>query len=288
MKTTIFVTLCVGVVARFMGDEVKSWSAWLHKRIRRAAVAQLPKDCRERYDEEWESGLEEFPGEIFKLIYSIGLLRAALDIRKAILRRAENSRTNFGRVKRVFDVLFSVATIVAILPSLIAIVIAIKLEAGGPVFSFSKRIGKKGRVFHCIKFRTMRLDTKVRLEDVQMDGRRVGIFEIAYDAHITGVGRFLRKYSLDELPVLFNILKGDMSFVGPLAPIHNENNYEHSYLRQFNLTPGLTGLWQVQTRRDRSLLSPESLYETYAKNSSIWLDFKIIARTMKSVLQGRD
>jgi hypothetical protein len=106
MKTTIFATVLVGVVARFMGEELKSWSAWLHRRIRRAAVAKLPSCCRERYDEEWQSGLEEFPGEIFKLIYSLGLLRAALGIRKAALKSVVNPSVDLGQVKRIFDVLF--------------------------------------------------------------------------------------------------------------------------------------------------------------------------------------
>ncbi len=84
VKTAMLVTLLIGVVARFMGDEVKSWFTWLHKRIRRIAVAKLPNNLRERYQEEWESGLDDFPGEIFKLFYSIGLLRAALGISKVV------------------------------------------------------------------------------------------------------------------------------------------------------------------------------------------------------------
>jgi lipopolysaccharide/colanic/teichoic acid biosynthesis glycosyltransferase len=152
----------------------------------------------------------------------------------------------------------------------------------------SKRVGKKGRVFHCAKFRTTAHNITALLEDAQMGAWRSDM-QSKRDLHITRVGRFLRRYSLDELPVLFSILKGDMSVVGPRAPSPNElADCELSYLRRLDLSPGLTGLWQIQGRHDRSSTCPESLNEAYAEEPSIWLDLKIIVRTMKMVLLGED
>jgi lipopolysaccharide/colanic/teichoic acid biosynthesis glycosyltransferase len=276
VKTAMLVTLLIGVVARFMGDEVKSWFTWLHKSIRRIAVAKLPNNLRERYQEEWESGLDDFPGEIFKLFYSIGLLRAALGIHKAAQEVTVDHRAPFGPIKRVFDFLFSAALIFSVLPCLLTIAIAIKIESDGPLFSLSKRIGKKGRTFHIAKFRTVRHDNEAQFTKV-------------YHLRVTRVGRFLRRYSLDELPVLFSILKGDMSLVGPRAPLSSEvADYDLSHLRRFDLSPGVTGLWVLQGRHDQRFVSSQGLDEIYAKQWSIWLDFKIIVRTMAVALTGRD
>jgi lipopolysaccharide/colanic/teichoic acid biosynthesis glycosyltransferase len=288
VKTGMLVTLLIGVVARFMGDEVKSWSTWLHKNIRRIAVAKLPNNLRERYQEEWESGLEDFPGQIFKLFYSIGLLRAALQIHKASQEDIVDRRAAFAPIKRLFDVVFSAATILAVLPCLLTIAIAIKIESEGPLFSLSKRIGKKGRAFHLAKFRTVRDDSETQFTTIQMHGCRDEVFESGYHLSVTRVGRFLRRSSLDELPVLFSILMGDMSLVGPLPLLNEVADYDLNHLRRFDLSPGLTGPWVLQGRHDQRLVSPQGLDEIYAKQWSIWLDFKIIARTVALVLTGRD
>jgi lipopolysaccharide/colanic/teichoic acid biosynthesis glycosyltransferase len=288
MTTAVFASVFIGVVARLMGDELKSWSIWLRKRILRMAVAKLPKNRRQRYDERWESRLEELPGEIAKLICSIRLLWAALGIRKAALKRALNSRAIFRQVKRLFDVLFSAAITLALSPTFIAIAIAVKLGSGGPLFSFSERIGKRGRVFRSINFRTMLRGTAPQFAQIQMNGARGESCKIGYDLCISCVGRLLRKFSLDALPMLFNILNGDMSVVGPPALCPSAvDDYDLSYLRRFDLRPGITDLWAFQDPREPSFVSPKSLYETYAKNSSIGLDLKIIVRTVALVLMGK-
>ena len=135
-----------------------------------------------------------------------------------------------------------------------AIAIAIKLDSPGPVFYISERIGKKGRVFRCIKFRTMVRDAdKRRAEIMHMNERDGVLFKISDDPRITRLGRFLRKYSLDELPQFFNVLRGDMSIVGPRPPLASEvQEYHLSHLRRLDVTPGITGLWQVQGRQDPS------------------------------------
>jgi len=171
---------------------------------------------------------------------------------------------------------------------LLAIAIAIKLDSAGPVFYFSERIGKKGRVFGCIKFRTMVNDAEKRRADILHLNERDGVlFKITDDPRITRLGRFLRKYSLDELPQFFNVLHGDMSIVGPRPPLASEvQEYKLNHLRRLDVTPGITGLWQVQSRQDPSFDSYISLDVTYIENWSVWLDFKIILRTIGVVIAG--
>jgi exopolysaccharide biosynthesis polyprenyl glycosylphosphotransferase len=190
--------------------------------------------------------------------------------------------------KRVFDTVFSVLAIILMSPVLAALAIAIKLDSPGSVFYTSERIGKKGVVFRCIKFRTMVRDADTRRAEVMhMNERDDVLFKISNDPRITRLGRFLRKYSLDELPQFFNVLVGDMSIVGPRPPLAGEvRKYDLSHLRRLDVTPGITGLWQVQGRQDPSFASYVSLDVTYIENWSIWLDFKIIMRTIAVVFSG--
>jgi exopolysaccharide biosynthesis polyprenyl glycosylphosphotransferase len=190
--------------------------------------------------------------------------------------------------KRTFDIVFSTLVLVLLAPLIVAIAIAIKLDSRGPVFYRSERIGKKGVVFRCTKFRTMVADAEKRRADVMHMNERDGVlFKISNDPRITSLGRFLRKYSLDELPQFFNVLKGDMSVVGPRPPIASEvKEYKLSHLRRLDVTPGITGLWQVQGRQDPSFASYVSLDVTYIDNWSVWLDFKIIVKTIGVVFAG--
>ncbi|MGB7549218.1 MAG: sugar transferase [Terracidiphilus sp.] len=191
-------------------------------------------------------------------------------------------------LKRVFDVLFSSLVLLLLSPLLLAIAIAIKLNSPGPVFYASERIGKKGRVFHCLKFRTMVRDAEKRRADIMHMNERDGVlFKITNDPRVTKLGRFLRKYSLDELPQFFNVLHGDMSVVGPRPPIASEvKEYKLSHLRRLDVMPGITGLWQVQARQDPSFDSYVSLDVTYIEKWSIWLDVKILVRTIGVVFSG--
>jgi exopolysaccharide biosynthesis polyprenyl glycosylphosphotransferase len=191
-------------------------------------------------------------------------------------------------LKRVLDMVFSSLALILLSPVMLAIAIAIKLDSRGPVFYFSNRIGKKGRVFRCIKFRTMVHDADNRRAGViHMNEREGVLFKISNDPRITRLGRFLRKYSLDELPQFFSVLRGDMSVVGPRPPLASEvREYKLNHLRRLDVTPGITGLWQVQARQDPSFDSYISLDFTYIENWNIWLDLKIIARTIGVVLAG--
>jgi exopolysaccharide biosynthesis polyprenyl glycosylphosphotransferase len=190
--------------------------------------------------------------------------------------------------KRIFDIVFSSLALILLSSVLAAVAIAIRLDSPGPIFYRSDRIGKKGVVFRCIKFRTMVLDADQRRAEVMHMNERDGVlFKVANDPRITRLGRFLRKYSLDELPQFINVLKGDMSVVGPRPPMGSEVKlYNLSHLRRLDVTPGITGLWQVQGRQDPSFASYISFDVNYIENWSLWLDFKIIVRTIGVVFTG--
>jgi exopolysaccharide biosynthesis polyprenyl glycosylphosphotransferase len=191
-------------------------------------------------------------------------------------------------LKRGMDLLLAGLTLTALSPLLLLIALAVKLDSRGPVLYFSERIGKKGRVFRCIKFRTMVSDADARRPDVlHMNERDGPMFKMTNDPRITRLGRFLRKYSLDELPQFINVLRGDMSIVGPRPPLASEvREYKLSHLRRLDVMPGITGLWQVQARQDPSFDNYISLDVTYVDNWSIWLDLQILARTIGVVIAG--
>jgi exopolysaccharide biosynthesis polyprenyl glycosylphosphotransferase len=191
-------------------------------------------------------------------------------------------------LKRVLDITVASLALIGLSPLLLLIAIAVKLDSPGPVLYSSERIGKKARVFKCIKFRTMVRDAdRRRAEILHMNERQGILFKMSNDPRITRVGRILRKYSLDELPQFFNVLVGDMSVVGPRPPIASEvRQYNLSHLRRLDVTPGITGLWQVQARQDPSFDSYISLDVAYIENWSVWLDVKIILRTIGVVFAG--
>jgi exopolysaccharide biosynthesis polyprenyl glycosylphosphotransferase len=191
-------------------------------------------------------------------------------------------------LKRVFDVTFGGTALVLASPFLLAIAIAIKLQSPGPVFYAGERVGHKGGVFTCYKFRTMVVNAEgLRSELAHLNERSGILFKIAKDPRITPIGAILRKYSLDELPQIWNVLRGDMSLVGPRPSIRAEvAQYETSHLRRLDVIPGMTGLWQVEGRRDPSFDSYVTLDNRYVNEWSLWLDLKIIFRTVNVVLGG--
>jgi exopolysaccharide biosynthesis polyprenyl glycosylphosphotransferase len=191
-------------------------------------------------------------------------------------------------LKRTLDIIFSAIVLIVLSPLMLLVAIAIKLDSRGPVFYLSDRVGKKARVFKCIKFRTMISDAEERRAELMDQNERDGLlFKIVDDPRITRLGRFLRKHSVDELPQFLNVLRGDMSVVGPRPlPAADVQDSKLAYLRVLAVTPGVTGLWQVQGRQDPSSDSYISLNVIYIENWSIWLDVQIILRTIGVVLLG--
>jgi exopolysaccharide biosynthesis polyprenyl glycosylphosphotransferase len=191
-------------------------------------------------------------------------------------------------LKRFLDITVSLTLIpwLALLGGLIAVLI--KLDSPGPVFYRDVRAGKKGRTFTCYKFRSMVAGAHERQDELRMSNEREGpFFKIADDPRITRVGRFLRRYSLDELPQLWNVLKGDMSLVGPRPhPLADFQRYELDHLRRLNVTPGLTGLWQVRARTDPSFERNMQLDIEYIERWSFGFDLKILLATVPVVFRG--
>jgi exopolysaccharide biosynthesis polyprenyl glycosylphosphotransferase len=191
-------------------------------------------------------------------------------------------------LKRGIDVCASAVGLVLLFPLLVAIGLAVKLDSPGGMFYTADRVGRKGLNFGCHKFRTMIQNADNMLEQLRHLNEREGIlFKISNDPRITRLGRFLRKYSLDELPQLWNVLKGDMSLVGPRPPIAAEvQQYELDYLKRLDVKPGITGLWQVEARGNPSFTSYIQLDMEYVDRWNLLLDLRILLKTAAVVVAG--
>jgi len=191
-------------------------------------------------------------------------------------------------LKRTMDVFVSSLALVFRWPLMLLIGIAVKLGSHGPVIYRSLRVGKCGREFDCYKFRTMVAGSDGLKENLRrLNQRRGPFFKIVDDPRVTRFGRFLRKYSLDELPQLWNVLKGDMSLVGPRPhPVEDCAQYTSEHCRRLDVKPGVTGLWQVMARANPSFEICMMLDLAYMEKWSLLLDCKILMRTVPAVLAG--
>ncbi len=190
--------------------------------------------------------------------------------------------------KRVLDVTLSALALLAAAPLLAAVAVAIKVASPGQVLYRAKRVGLKGRRFICYKFRTMVSDADRLKDALRAENERRGpCFKIAADPRITRVGQFLRRYSLDELPQLWNVLRGEMSMVGPRPhPLDDFERYRLEHLRRLDVTPGITGLWQVTARRDPSFQRNMALDLEYIEHWSLGMDLWILWKTVFVILHG--
>ena len=193
------------------------------------------------------------------------------------------------RLSDFFDICLSVAALVVLSPLLLVIAILIYLEDKGPVIYSQTRIGKDGRAFKLYKFRSMCVDADEKLKDLQKLNERDGpVFKIRDDPRVTKIGKFIRKTCIDELPQLVNIIKGDMSIVGPRPPLPNEVEQYNSYQKQRLLVvPGLTCYWQIQKGEETTFDEWVELDLKYIKERSILLDFRLILLTFKVILSGK-
>lgn len=189
-------------------------------------------------------------------------------------------------VKRTIDIVGSSVFLLLLGPILLAAAVAVKLEDGGPIFFRQKRIGLYGREFDCLKLRSMCVDAEARLAELQARNEGAGVlFKMKHDPRITGVGRFIRRYSIDELPQLWNTLRGDMSLIGPRPALPNEvAKYDEDTRRRLQVRPGLTGLWQVSGRSRLTWEDTVRLDLYYVDNWSVAQDLIILIRTAKAVL----
>jgi exopolysaccharide biosynthesis polyprenyl glycosylphosphotransferase len=192
------------------------------------------------------------------------------------------------RVKRAFDVAGSALGLVFLAPFLLAIAVAIKLTSLGPVLFRQTRIGRDGQPFEMLKFRTMHDGADAQKTELWPLNEADGLFKIADDPRITRVGRFLRRTSLDELPQLYNVMRGQMSLVGPRPLVVDEDRrIQGWYRRRLSLTPGMTGDWQVFGAARIPLREMATIDYLYVSNWSLWADFKILLRTIPFIVARR-
>ena len=198
-------------------------------------------------------------------------------------KKAVSRRHVYHAIKRVFDFIASLVGLIILSPVFLVVAIAIKVNDRGPVFFVQKRVGKNGRPFRMYKFRSMFIDAEARLKDLKDKNEVEGpMIKRAHDPRITRVGRFIRKYSLDELPQLVNVLKGDMSLIGPRPALPREVAEYDDYAKQRLLVlPGCTGLWQATVRNSVGFSGMLKLDLEYIQNASVWMDLKILFLTVK-------
>ena len=253
-------------------------------------------------------GLEQ--GKLTKLIYKVqplvksmgvipnlvgvpmgGIEAESLFNEKLMLLRLKN---NLARpinrwIKTIFDYVLTITGTIAISPILIVIALWIYKDSPGPVIFKHRRIGKNGKEFNCYKFRSMCVDAKEKLEqllktDPEAKAEWEKDFKLKNDPRITRSGAFLRKTSLDELPQIFNVLKGEMSLVGPRPIIRDEMARYGEYINDYLMVkPGITGMWQVSGRSDTNYKQRVQLDSWYVRNWSVWLDLMLLWRTSKTV-----
>jgi exopolysaccharide biosynthesis polyprenyl glycosylphosphotransferase len=195
-------------------------------------------------------------------------------------------------VKRTIDIAVSAAAIILLSPVMVLTAVLVKLTSPGPIFFVQKRLGRNKRMFEIYKFRTMVVDAEQRLKDLEHQNEADGaVFKIKNDPRITSIGRFLRKTSIDELPQLFNVLKGDMSLVGPRPLQVRDYELFETFCqdwqrRRFSVRPGITCLWQIKGRSSIPFEKWMELDLQYIRTWSLWLDLQILAKTVPAVLKG--
>lgn len=191
--------------------------------------------------------------------------------------------------KRALDIVASSILLISLSPLFLVTALAIKIENPGPAFYSQTRVGKWGKLFTMVKFRSMVMGAD-KMKDDLMDQDEAGgvIFKIKRDPRITRVGQIIRKLSIDELPQLWNVLKGDMSLVGPRPPVPREvAEYEYSDRRRLDVIPGITCIWQVSGRSEIDFEGQVNLDVQYIESQSFWTDTKILLKTIPAVLLGK-
>jgi exopolysaccharide biosynthesis polyprenyl glycosylphosphotransferase len=203
------------------------------------------------------------------------------------VRRYGLSRSSL-LLKRVLDLVGSIAGLVVLAPFFALVAVTIKLGSPGPVFFRQQRVGRNGREFEMLKFRTMEVGAERRKAELSALNEAEGLFKIVEDPRVTQVGRWLRRTSLDELPQLLNVLRGDMSLVGPRPLVSDDDRRVEGWdRRRLLIPPGMTGPWQVMGSARIPLRDMVKIDYLYAANWSLWLDVKVLVRTLAFVLRRR-
>lgn len=203
----------------------------------------------------------------------------------------QNKKPIQQKIKRFIDIIASFLGIIFLMPLFIIVAALIKLDSRGPVFFKQERLGQFGKKFHMYKFRSMVPDAEEKLVTLlEHNETNEGMFKMTEDPRVTKVGKFIRKYSIDELPQLFNVLIGDMSLVGFRPPLESElNSYKTWHYIRFASLPGITGIWQTSGRsRIKDFDKVIEMDYKYAQTWNISLDLKLLYKTIPVVISGKD
>ncbi len=193
-------------------------------------------------------------------------------------------------VKRVLDIFGSIALAIALSPFFVLVIALIRLDSPGAIFFAQQRVGRHGRQFKMFKFRSMYIDAEERKAALMAENEMQGgvIFKMKDDPRITRVGKYIRRGSIDELPQLWNVFKGEMSLVGPRPPLPAEvADYSLEDRRRLEVIPGITCIWQVSGRSEIPFDQQVELDVAYIESQSVWLDLKLLLRTVPAVLLGK-
>ncbi len=264
----------------------------LHSRIIDEVAICLPLSASEEIDAiarlcEEEGRIVRIPVAVSERTVSRGLLEEVDGVPVYSLVNGPD-RTVALMAKRLLDVAGSAALLVLLSPVFVVLAALVKLDSPGPVHFRQERVGLHGRLFRVVKFRTMRDGAEEELEELLHHNEVNGhAFKMTNDPRTTRVGRWLRRTSLDELPQLWNVLRGQMSLVGPRPPLPGEvANYDVWHRRRLSMKPGMTGLWQIRGRREPEFDRWVETDLEYIDSWSFWLDLKILARTVPAVING--
>ncbi len=239
-------------------------------------------EMQQKRDEKAARMLEIYANQSFNSVQSAQRMR----LRLVVWAMRNKIQVN---LKRIVDLIIAIIMLILTSPIMLGTAVAIKLSSPGPVLFHQKRVGKWGDTFSCYKFRSMYIDAEARKAEL-MDQNEADevVFKMKNDPRVTGVGRIIRKLSIDELPQLFNVIKGEMSMVGPRPPVPNEvSQYEFEHMRRLGAMPGITGLQQV-TARTMPFKRWVELDLEYIAEQSLAKDIEILARTIPAVLFSKD
>jgi len=266
---------CVNLIL----TECFDWLPWLAKRILHAAALHLPPKYRQRYEDEWLGELDSIPGlRVSRLAFSLRVFFSATATMRAI---SPETRLYFSTpAKRLVDFSFACLVLVLLMPMFLVIGLAIKLTSAGPIFIKERHLGFEGETFDVIGFST----TASVVGSANLTSRPSNLRPV----RVTTIGRLLRKLSLDELPQFINVMKGDMSLVGPRPLLAKEAAYLKDWHNaRHAVRPGITGLWQVRWDEGRSFDDMVRLDLRYMQDSSAGRDIRIMLGTVRAALRSR-
>jgi exopolysaccharide production protein ExoY len=283
---TVILAIATSALGRLTADEFKAFRPKIVEWLVTRAVNKMPIEMQDRYAEEWRSVLEDVPGDISKIWASIGF--------NLVAGRLSSSFASWELgAKRVIDVLVVGSSLCIIGPPMILVGLLIWAADGHPPVFRHTRLGQYGRSFGCLKFRSMVPDGQAVLAahlaaNPRARAEWAATHRLNDDPRITAIGQVLRKTSIDELPQLWNVLRGEMSLIGPRPIVPSEvARYGKAFDTCFSVKPGVTGLWQVSGRSDTSYAERVALDLDYATRWSLRRDIAIMLRTIPAVLAQR-